>query len=650
MISKNLFSWLTAVSLMCGCVSCFGNSSNSARSFFSAPTFSDAKISPDGDYLSYLAPAGEDGKRALYTVELASGITCGFKAQKHQEIGNYRWLNNEWLVFNVTVDSIYQLGVYAVRRDDASSLATCELLTASRILETRLPDPNQFWVHQLDSTAYKDSQLVKYDISLISSRKGELLTTFASNGRAVERHTDPAFGYVMSWILTPKGNPGIAKTLRDQDEGYYRIHSDSEWERLPIDTEAWTLHQYADEDHVFATGYGDAKTEGIYLLDLASLEFSGPILSDENYDMGALSLVTHPVEGTWLGTIYEGKTIVNNWTHPQFQAVQSAIDKQFPNRRNVIQSFSDDLDKFVFTSSSSETLPVYYLFDAHAQKIKFLNSCFTGIDESNLSQVFRFEFTTDDQLRLEALFTRPGFLSKTGSKPPLLLLIHGGPWVRDLWTYDPEVQFLASLGYAVLQINYRGSSGFGSIISSDNAFEFEAMMEDLKKGTDLVVKQGWVDPDRIGVMGASFGGYASLFLAAKNPHFFRCAIATAGVYDVSEQIKSLQSKWKHGHDQALPAYLHWSRHLGDPKLDEAYLDSISPLHFADQIQCPVFIAHGKEDSIVSYRQSKLMLKALKKNPITIETYFKYGEGHGFREQENRVEYYQKIEAFLAKHL
>ncbi len=624
--------------------------SNKAEHFFAVPAFSSPQISPDGDFLSYLAPASDDGKRALYTLELDTGISYGFKGEKDQEISSYHWMNDEWLVFNVTIHSNRALGVYAVKRDDAKSLATCELLTGSRILRSRLPDPNQFWVHQIDSNAFKDSQLVKYDILLISTRKGEMLTTFASNGRAVERFVDPEGGFVERWILNPKGDPAIARSQRDENDHYYRIFPDSKWEQLTIDPEEWTLHKYANSNEVFATGYNQSDTQGLYLFDLNDQTFSGPILQNEKYDLDDLSIVSHPKTSELLGMIFEGQTIENHWKNPNLKAIQTLIDSQFPNRRNIIQSFSDDLNRIVFSSTANNIPPSYYLFDVKQSKIKMLRSAYPDIQASELSPVFRFEFTSTDQLKLEALFSRPTKPINPNKKPPLLLLIHGGPWARDLWTYNPEVQFLTSLGYAVLQVNYRGSTGFGSKVSSENAFEFEAMMSDINKAADLVVKQGFVDPDRIGIMGASFGGYASLFLAAKRNDFYKCAVATAGVYEVVQQIESLRSKSKHGHKAALGAYHYWKSHVGDPKLDEAYLKSISPLYFADQIKCPVFIAHGKNDNVVSVQQSRKMLKQLKKSKIELETYFKYGEGHGFRDQQNRIEYYQKVEAFLAKYL
>ena len=462
---------------------------------------------------------------------------------------------------------------------------------------------------------------------------------------------DPAGGIVSDWIFDSEGTPRIALSFRDADEKehYYWIEDEETWVPMPIDPEVFTILGYVDQGSVFLLGNNGASTEELLRYDIHEKAITESIYRDADYDLSDLELYYHPKGQDLLGFYYEGKTLQYRWFDDKAAIHQQVFDKQYPNRRNRIISFSKDLSLSICASSSPNMPSIYFMLDLNAMKLKQLGQANSSLKADMVSPVFRFNFKTPDNLKLEALFTKSSFAT-TQSPPPMIVLIHGGPWVRDDWNYDSEAQFLANLGYNVLQVNYRGSSGYGYEVSTLNAFELEAMVEDVKTATDLAIKQGWANPNRIAVMGASFGGYASIFLAAKYPDFFKCAIGTVGVYDLVEQIKSLKHKSQRGVDIATSAYYYWKNNVGDPEQDEEYLASISPIHVADQIKCPVFLAHGIDDSVASFKQSKQLLKELKKNQIEIETYFKYNEGHGFSDENKRIEYYERIEAFLAKHL
>lgn len=241
-------------------------------------------------------------------------------------------------------------------------------------------------------------------------------------------------------------------------------------------------------------------------------------------------------------------------------------------------------------------------------------------------------------------------MTKPSEQPtPLVVFIHGGPHTRDHWVYDRRVQFLANRGYAVLQVNYRGSKGFGQKISKDEAYRFLAMMDDIKDGIDKVVSQGFVDPNNIALMGGSFGAYSSVFLASQYPEMFKCIIATAGIYDFEAQIREAKKSTYKGKRYS-KEFSHLTEHVGTIKDDLAYIRSISPINYAKNIICPALIVHGTKDTVVSYRQSKDLIKVLKTNKVPLDYYYEYKEGHGFTKEENNLEYWEKVESFLNEHM
>jgi dipeptidyl aminopeptidase/acylaminoacyl peptidase len=226
-----------------------------------------------------------------------------------------------------------------------------------------------------------------------------------------------------------------------------------------------------------------------------------------------------------------------------------------------------------------------------------------------------------------------------------VVLPHGGPWVRDTWGFDGEVQFLASRGYAVLQPNYRGSTGYGWMFPAEDGWNFRKMHDDVTDATKLMIASGLIDSGRIAIMGGSFGGYLAVSGVVNEPALYRCAITIAGVFDWGQLIKNEK------YDQYdNPSYGRMIRRLGNPDQEPEKFDPISPGRHVDQIRVPVFVSGGKQDQIVEIGQSRALISALEKYHVPHETLLVTAEGHGMSNLDNQVELYTRIEAFLAKNL
>jgi dienelactone hydrolase len=317
------------------------------------------------------------------------------------------------------------------------------------------------------------------------------------------------------------------------------------------------------------------------------------------------------------------------------------LSQQFPGSWVSFHSFSRDGKLLLFGVSSDRDPGSYYLFNKDTGKADLLFSSMEGIDPEQMAERRPISFRTRDGHTLYGFLTAPH--AAPGIKLPMVLLPHGGPHgVADHWFFDTDAQFLASRGYAVLQVNFRGSDGRGpSFLHAGYRQWGGKIQDDLVDGVRWAIAEGTVDPKRICVVGASFGGYAALMLAAREPDMFRCAVGYAGVYDLNLMASTTEAK----NDQRFLAQLR--RFIGT---DKAELDRFSPALQAAQIKAPVLLVHGGKDKRAPLNQAEAMRDALVKAGRPPEWFLAPDEGHGFYDTKNVTEFYQRLEAFLAKHI
>lgn len=314
---------------------------------------------------------------------------------------------------------------------------------------------------------------------------------------------------------------------------------------------------------------------------------------------------------------------------------------QFPDEHVDFINFSDDGKTLLFYVASDRDPGSYYLFDLATMKADLLFSQREQIDPERMAPRRPITFNARDGLELHGFLTMPAHAA--GARPPLVLLPHGGPFdIADDWSFDLDAQFLASRGYAVLQVNYRGSGGRGSGFRQSGYREWGGkIQDDLVDGVRWAVAKGEVDGARMCVYGASFGGYSALMLAAREPGLFKCAVGYAGVYDLNLLAKPLNNRL----DTARTNYIH--RTVG---ADRALLDRDSPALQAARITIPVLLVHGDADKTAPVEHAEAMRAALVRAGRPPEWFLASGEGHGFYDIANHTAFYRRLEAFLAKHL
>jgi dipeptidyl aminopeptidase/acylaminoacyl peptidase len=314
-----------------------------------------------------------------------------------------------------------------------------------------------------------------------------------------------------------------------------------------------------------------------------------------------------------------------------------SLEAVFPGDRVEITSATTDGHLVIVGVSSDRNPGDYYLFDTIAKKADHVISHRDWLDPADMSEVRSFDFKARDGMKLYGYLTMP---HGPGKNLPMVVLPHGGPFgIYDSWTFEPETQLLAAAGYVVLQVNYRGSGGHGQAYQRAGARQWGlAMQNDITDATRWAVAEGIADGQRICIFGGSYGGYAALMGAAKEPALYKCAVGYAGIYDLPLVVNS------GGLADSSQAYL--KRWVGTP----ASLVAVSPVNLARQIKVPVFLAAGGQDETAPIAHSERMEKALRAAGVPVETLFIRTEGHGFFVEDHRKQFYNQLLGFLDKNI
>jgi dipeptidyl aminopeptidase/acylaminoacyl peptidase len=325
----------------------------------------------------------------------------------------------------------------------------------------------------------------------------------------------------------------------------------------------------------------------------------------------------------------------------QRRALQADLEKRLPGYEVVISSSSRDETKILVRTYSDKSLGAYYFYDLNSREFMKIADVSPWLNEEELCDQQPISYESRDGLTIHGYLTLP----KGGTKNlPVVVNPHGGPWARDHWGFNSEAQFLANRGYAVLQMNFRGSTGYGKAFWQAGFKKWgKEMQDDISDGVAWLIDQGIADPGRIGIYGGSYGGYATLAGLAFTPDLYACGVDYVGVSNIFTLLSTLPPYWEPGRQK-------FYEMVGDPVKDSALLKEVSPVFHADQIKAPLFVAQGANDPRVKKAEADQIVNALKQRGIDVPYMVKENEGHGFHNEENRFDFYRAMEGFLGKHL
>ncbi len=307
-----------------------------------------------------------------------------------------------------------------------------------------------------------------------------------------------------------------------------------------------------------------------------------------------------------------------------------------------ITSYDDNRTKAIVWTGNDRLPAKYYVYDFATKETKEAANPYPWLHEEDMAESKPISYTSRDGMTIHGYLTLPKGIE--AKNLPVVINPHGGPWSRDEWGYNPEVQFLANRGYAVLQMNFRGSTGYGKKFWEASFKEWgKKMQDDVTDGVEWLKKQGIADSAHIAIYGGSYGGYCTLAGITTTPDLYACAVDYVGVANLFTFMNTIPPYWKPYLDQ-------FHEMVGDPKRDSVLLAEASPVFHADRIKAALFVAQGANDPRVNKAESDQMVAALKKRGVDVEYMVKSDEGHGFHNQDNRYDFYGTMEKFLDKHL
>lgn len=629
------------------------------QDFFRLSALQEPKLNPSGTHIAALmSPIGQD-KFVLTAYELASAKTETVGGVLQQDIYDFTWLNDERLVYSLSDKKLYAVGLMAVELGRFRHNYPVQTYNGARIIGIP-PDRRHQPLLQVIAGALEDGvrnlefEAVTVDTDFKSIQLADLTRNATmddyfkarENNRRNRLHSQAGPKAMLPRGLLADRNGALEYALSIED-GVDVLHylADGGWHRSPLALEhVDVIGAGRRAGEIVAQGPSTAEHPApLRFLDAVTGQPGETLIQDKEYDFSG-SLYRDPKTRDILGARYNraGPHVV--WFNEDYKALQKLFNGQFPGQVVRIIGNSEDGRIFLLATWSDRHPVAYHWVNLAEKSAGLIKHSSPWIDPARMRPMMILKFKTRDGRALDAYLTLPDGASKQ-NPPPLVVLPHGGPWARDTWGFNGEVQFLASRGYAVLQPQYRGSTGYDWLFPFEDRFEFRKMHDDVTDATRTVIKAGLVDGSRVAIMGASFGAYLALSGVAHEPEMYRCAVTNAGVFDWEEVLRD--RKFNQFDD---PGYSYLARYLGDPKKEQEKFTAISPVRHVAKVRVPVFVAHGKDDFIAPVTESRRLVSELKKHNLEHETLFVGDEGHGMGNLDNQVELYGRIEAFLAKHL
>jgi dipeptidyl aminopeptidase/acylaminoacyl peptidase len=634
-------------------------------SFFDSSSFGGALLSPSGRYLA--ARSGAPGRRTVLAVidlqENTLKVVAGFR---DADIGHVVWVNDERLAFDLTDrevgprDTYLGAGLFAVNRDgsgmrqladrrgedfvsERSSMAAKKILPWSTFLMGQNGSQDSEWLY-VTSYDFDDYDGHVRNVNLLR------LNTLNGQSSVVQR---PA--RVDGWMLDNQGKPRLALGHeRDQTTLYYLDPADDKWRTLVSYQSytggkgAFTPLGFGTDGTLYVTARRGKDTQALYAFDYKGGKVQDePLIETEGYDFAG-GLIANRAK--LLGVRYETDAQASIWFDPAMKTLQEKIDKLLPSTVNMVSVAPSPDAPWVLVRSYSDVQPaVYMLYNVQSGKLNKVGEARPAIDARRMATQEVLRYKARDGLDIPALLTLPAGTPK-GAKLPMVVLVHGGPYVRgSTWGWSAQTQFLASRGYAVLEPEFRGSTGFGAKHFTAGWKQWGLkMQDDIADGTRWAIAQGIADPKRICIAGASYGGYATLMGLVNDPDLYRCGVDWVGVtdiqllYDGHWSFKSdMSDEWK---SYGMPEM------VGDPVKNAAQFTATSPLQQAARITQPLLMAYGGVDHRVPMYHGRKFYDAVTKTNKQVEWIEYQDEGHGWSLPKNQIDFWGRVEKFLDKNI
>jgi dipeptidyl aminopeptidase/acylaminoacyl peptidase len=634
----------------------------SVADFFRTPQSARPAISPSGRYVAF-AMSRDKERVFLAVIDLEGPLQPrAVAALRDNDVGRIAWVNDDRLVFDsYEVGSGNDLrklapGLWSVNRDGSEmrQLIRADYVygtrTGTRLTDERVLDWN--WsLHRVVADGSNDVIVRELRYSATGEPVGSSLGRLNTKSARLESISEGAPSRTFGWSVSLKGKPVAAVALR---EGRYELHGrradDSGWERWDegdaVRSTAPQVLAIGPDDELFFVSGSSSGLHTLYRgMPREALSAAKPLLSLDGFDFNG-ELVQDIQTGRVLGAHFLSDAPGTAWFDEGMKAIQQAVDARLPNSANtLICSRCEAAPRILVRASSDQQPELYYVYHREKQQLTPLFASRPWLLSKKMAQRDVQRFKARDGLVIPAALTLP---SGNPKQPrPAVVLVHGGPASRSaIWTWSEIPQFLASRGYVVIEPDFRGSTGYGWNHYSAGWKQWGlAMQDDVADAVQWAVSQGWVDPKRVCIAGASYGGYAALMGLVKHHDQYACAISWVGVTDIQLMYSIHWSDISHeARTHGMPVL------IGDPVKDAAQLRDTSPVHQADKVRRPVLLAYGGDDQRVPIQHGTAFKDALARRNSQVEWVVYPREGHGWRELETNLDFWARVEKFLARHI
>ncbi|NGX48589.1 MAG: Dipeptidyl aminopeptidase BIII [Candidatus Anoxychlamydiales bacterium] len=613
-----------------GCVMsinfCFASINNQIplEDFFKNPETIDVKLSPDGKYISYGKPW--KSRINIFVKNLETNEIKQLTFSTERDILHYIWTDNDTIVYLQDNDGDENFHVYStfLKGGDVLDLTPFGDITCSLVDELENDGTILFQMNK------QNKQI--FDLYRLDTKSGKMELVAENPGDVTE------------WITDNAGKLRVARFTDGVNSGIrYRKDEKSDWKTIAtynFKEAATPLFFTFDNKQIYVSSNIGRDKKAIFEYDLESGKETKCIFEHPNMDVNAL--IKSKKRKEILGVYYLTDKIEYKIFDKEFEKIYNFINEKLSNYENHFVSHDKNESKFIIYSTSDKTLGSYYLFNAVKWELKKIFDVSPWLKESEMASMKPISYTSKDGLIIHGYLTLPN--GKKTNNLPLIVIPHGGPWERDVWEFKHLNQFLANRGYAILRMNFRGSTGYGRKFLEAGYKQWGLkMQDDITDGVQWAIDQGIADPKRIGILGGSYGGYAVLSGITKTPDLYAAAVDYVGISNIFTFFDTLPPYWEPFREMCYEM-------IGHPINDKEQLIATSPIFNVDKIKTPLFIAQGANDPRAKKEHSDQMVEALKKRGVVVEYMVKNNEGHGFMNEENNFDFYRAMETFLQKHI
>lgn len=593
--------------------------------FFRNPEQSGFQLSPNGEYISFMKPW--ERRMNIFVQKIGAEEAVRVTSATERDIPAYFWSGNDRIVYLQDRGGDENYRLYAVSSDGTESRELTPFENTRVTIVDSLEEQDDFLLIGMNR---RDQRL--FDVYRLNLATGEL-TLLEENP-----------GDIAGWMTDHDGklrvavrSDGVNTSLlyRDKEDEPFRniLTTDFRESVSPL------FFTFDNKKLYVASNLGRDKS-AIFVFDPQTVEHEELLF--EHPDVDVSSLFRSRKRKVITGTGFTTDRFRYHFFDEQRAALQKELEERLPDDEVVVASMSRDETKVLVYAGSDRTRGTYFFFDRETKDFRKLAELASWLPKERMAPMKHVSYTSRDGLTIHGYLTLP--LGKEPKNLPVVIHPHGGPWVRDGWGFDPQVQFLANRGLAVLQMNFRGSTGYGRAFWEAGFKEWgRSMQDDVTVGVLWLINQGIADPKRVGIYGASYGGYAVLAGLAFTPDLYACGVDYVGVSNIFTLLETIPPYWELGRQMLY-------EQIGDPEKDKELLKAASPVFHADRITAPLFVAQGANDPRVKKAESDQIVEALRSRGIEVEYMVKENEGHGFRNEENRFDFYRAMERFLATHL